>query len=151
MKYSTARTGRTFVLRLEDGDILHESIEQFAREQHIECASLQAVGGIDQGSLLVVGPVDGRSAPPIEPQEITVPNVYEVTGTGTLFPDKDGQPIVHMHLACGRGSDTLTGCTRRGVRVWHVLEVILTELVDCPALRLKDEATGFDLLQPRGL
>ena len=32
MKYSQARQGRTFVIRLEDGDIVHEKIEQFARE-----------------------------------------------------------------------------------------------------------------------
>jgi predicted DNA-binding protein with PD1-like motif len=33
MKYSEAKPGRIFVLRLEDGDILHESVETFAREQ----------------------------------------------------------------------------------------------------------------------
>jgi len=32
-----------------------------------------------------------------------------------------------MHMACGREEETITGCVRRGVRTWHVLEVILTE------------------------
>ena len=32
MKYSEAKQGRTFIIRLEDGDILHEKIEEFARE-----------------------------------------------------------------------------------------------------------------------
>lgn len=30
MKYTEAKIGRAFVLRLEDGDILHEELEQFA-------------------------------------------------------------------------------------------------------------------------
>ena len=35
MKYSQAEQGRTFVIRLEDGDVLHEKIEQFARKQFV--------------------------------------------------------------------------------------------------------------------
>ncbi len=30
MKYSQARLGRIFVIRLEDGDIIHEELEKFA-------------------------------------------------------------------------------------------------------------------------
>jgi predicted DNA-binding protein with PD1-like motif len=71
-----------------------------------------------------------------------------VTGTGTLFPDEKGDPILHMHMACGRGSSTLTGCIRNGVRVWHVMEIVLYELKDSTGTRRKDNATGFDLLIP---
>ena len=40
MRYSTARMGRIFVIRLEDGEILHETIERFAAEQEIRAAAL---------------------------------------------------------------------------------------------------------------
>lgn len=30
MKYSEAKQGRIFVIRLEDGDVIHEEIEKFA-------------------------------------------------------------------------------------------------------------------------
>ncbi|MBN1429294.1 MAG: DNA-binding protein [Anaerolineae bacterium] len=149
MKYSEAKPGRIFVLRLEDGDILHESIEAFAQEQGIDSAALIAVGGADIGSKLVVGPEQGRSQI-IIPMERVLGNVREVTGAGTLFPDANGQPILHMHLACGREEETTTGCVRRGVKVWHVLEVIVWELTQTPGRRLPDPATGFDLLQPTG-
>ena len=147
MIYSQATRGRTFVIRLEDGDILHESIETFARENSITAAALIAVGGADKGSRLVVGPPDGR-AKPVEPMELILHDVYEISGTGTIFPDRDGNPILHMHLACGREDHSVTGCVRRGVRVWHVMEVILTELTNTDAMRLPDEATGFELLNP---
>ena len=35
MKYAEARAGRIFVIRLEDGDIVHEAIEKFARENYL--------------------------------------------------------------------------------------------------------------------
>lgn len=149
MKYSEAKPGRIFVLRLEDGDILHESIEAFAVEHEIAAAALIALGGADAGSKLVVGPEQGRSRT-IVPMERILEDVREVTGVGTLFPNAQGQPILHMHLACGREGETTTGCVRRGVKVWHVIEVILWELTETPGRRLPDQPTGFDLLQPTG-
>jgi predicted DNA-binding protein with PD1-like motif len=148
MKSSSARLGRVFVLRLEDGDIVHECIEQFAAAHGITHAALTLHGGADQGSILVTGPREGRMPPPITPQTTALENVHEAVGTGTLFPDEKGQPILHVHLACGRGRETVTGCIRTGVKTWHVLEVILIELAGSTASRRPDPATGFDLLVP---
>ena len=147
MKFSEAKTGRVFVIRLEDGDILHEEIERFAVEKGIRAATLTAVGGVDAGSRLIVGPEEGR-AEKIVPMEHVLDNVCEVTGTGTIFPDEDGKPILHMHLSCGRSDQTITGCVRRGVKVWHVLEILLTELAGTNAVRVYDSSTGFKLLNP---
>ena len=80
--------------------------------------------------------------------ELTLDAPCEVTGSGTIFPDDTGTPILHMHIACGRHSSTTTGCVRRGVKTWHVLEIVLTELLDCSSARLPDPATGFKLLVP---
>ena len=147
MKYSEAKRGRIFVIRLEDGDIIHEKIEQFAADNSISCAYLTAVGGIDKGSRLVCGPKDGR-AKTIDPGIVEINDVHEVTGTGTIFPGKSGKPSLHMHLSCGRNETTITGCIRTGVKTWHVLEVVLVELVNCSAKRLLDKTTGFNLLEP---
>ncbi len=147
MKYSEAKQGRTFVIRLEDGDIIHEKLEEFARVHSINAAAVIAVGGADEGSKLVVGPEQGRSKP-ITPMEHTLRDVHEISGVGTIFPDKDHNPVLHMHIACGRGESTVTGCVRRGVKVWHLLELILFELLDSSASRIFDEQTGFELLEP---
>ncbi|MBI2906136.1 MAG: DNA-binding protein [Chloroflexi bacterium] len=147
MKYSEAKQGRVFVIRLEDGDVVHEVIEEFARQRSIRAGALIVVGGADMGSKLVVGPKDGR-APQITPMEHILDNVYEVAGTGTLFPNESGKPVLHMHVACGRKSSTIAGCVRRGVKVWQVMEVILYELTDTTAVRAFEPATGFELLRP---
>ena len=147
MKYSEAKQGRIFVIRLEDGDIIHQEIEKFAREKSIKAGALIILGGADEGSKLVVGPEHGRKEP-IVPMEYILDNVNEIAGTGTIFPDEKGKPVLHMHIACGRKTSTITGCVRRGVKAWHVLEVILFELIDTTAVRVLDPVTGFELLRP---
>ena len=147
MKYSEAEKGRTFVIRLEDGDIIHEEIERFAREHSIKAAMLIIIGGADEGSKLIVGPEIGR-ANPVIPMEHILENVYEAAGTGTIFPDEEGNPILHMHIACGRERSTITGCVRSGVKVWHIMEVILIELINTTAKRVFSPSTGFKLLEP---
>ena len=147
MKYSEARQGRIFVIRLEDGDIVHEEIEKLAKDQSVKAASLIIVGGADNGSRLIIGPEHGRSKP-VTPMSIVLDNVHEITGTGTIFPDEDGNPVLHMHLACGRNRDSITGCIREGVKVWHVMEAILFEIIDTTGVRVLDQETGFKLLNP---
>ena len=119
MKSSPARQGRVFVIRLEHGDIIHECLERFAAEHGITHAALTLHGGADAGSTLVTGPRNGKSPPPIEPQTTTLNDVHEVVGSGTIVPDAGGTPVLHVHLACGRGENTVTGCIRTGVKTWH--------------------------------
>jgi len=146
MKYSRAKQGRIFVIRLEHNEIVHETIEKFAREQNIKRAALIILGGADKNSRLVVGPEDGDAIPAI-PIAKELFSAHEISGVGTIFPDEDGNPILHMHIACGRMDQTTVGCIRTGVKVWHVMEAILFELIDNEASR-KMEEIGFKLLYP---
>ena len=147
MKYSQCSLGRTFIIRLENGEIVHEEIEKFARMMSIRAAAIIIVGGADKGTKLIVGPQNGEALP-VKPLVQTLENVHEITGTGTLFPDENGDPSLHMHIACGRQRSTTTGCVREGVKVWHVMEVILIELSQTAAIRNVDPKTGFHLLEP---
>lgn len=147
MKFSEARQGRVFILRLEDGEVIHEVIEQFAMDHDIQAAALTILGGADAGSRLVVGPEDDRGLP-LTPMKLALDHAHEVTGTGTLFRDEQGTPLLHMHMACGRRDQTTTGCIREGVKVWHIMEVVLFELVDTKAHRAVEEPLGLKFLQP---
>ena len=146
MKFSECKPGRIFVLCLENGDIVHEEIEQFAREHSIRAASLIIIGGADKGSKLIVGP-EKENELPVTSLEYVLDNVHEIAGTGTLFPDDRGNPVLHLHMACGRKSSTRTGCIRRGVKVWHIMEVVLFELLELKGKREFDSGTGFTLLK----
>jgi predicted DNA-binding protein with PD1-like motif len=125
---------------------VHQEIEQFARDQSIEAASLIIIGGADKGSTLIVGPERDNELP-VSPLEYVLENVHDIAGAGTLFPDQQGNPVLHLHMACGRNSSTKTGCIRRGVKVWHTMEVILFELLESKGKRMFDSETGFTLLR----
>ncbi len=92
MKYSEAKQGRIFLIRLEDGDIVHEEIEKFAKEKNINAAAVTILGGAAGDSTLIVGPGDGE-ARPVVPVKRILGNVHEVVGAGTLFPDDEGNPL----------------------------------------------------------
>ncbi len=134
-------------MRLEDGEVVHEEIERFASKQSIKSAALIIIGGADKGSKLVVGPEHGRTKT-ISPMEHILDDVHEIAGTGTIFPDDEGKPTLHMHMACGRKTFTTTGCIRSGVKVWHIMEVILFELTETTGIRTFESQLGFKLLNP---
>ena len=147
MKYSEASLGRIFVIRLEDGEIVHETIEKFALDHSIKAGALVIVGGANEGSKLVVGPKK-KDERPVNPMEHLIGNVTEIAGVGTLFPDEEGNPMLHMHMACGRKDKTITGCIRKGVKVWQIMEAILFELTGTTGKRVLDSELGFKLLVP---
>ncbi len=146
MKASQGRIGRVFVIRLEDGDVVPECIEQFAAEQGVSLGHAILVGGIRSGQL-VVGPRETDQMPP-DPMLLPVDGAHETLGVGVLAPGEDGRPVLHIHAALGRSGGTITGCLRPGVKTWLVGEVVLYEILDARATRIKDDAVGFALLQP---
>ena len=147
MLYSEAKQGRTFIIRLEDGEIVHETLEKFAADHSIRAAAIIILGGADKGSKLIVGPQQSRAVP-VMPMQHELYEAHEITGTGTIFPDDEGDPVLHLHMACGREENTATGCIREGVKVWYVMEVIMFEITDTTATRRPDPEIGFKLLVP---
>ncbi len=146
MKFTEANLGRIFILRLEHGDLLPNTIEEFAKAQKVESATVLLIGGSDQDSKVVVGPKDGTAARPV-PTVVNLPGVSEAVGVGTIFVNEDKDPKLHMHSAFGRDQQTVTGCTREGVSIWHIGEVIIFELINNNAQRKINPVNGFELLE----
>jgi predicted DNA-binding protein with PD1-like motif len=146
MKASEGHVGRVFIIRLEDGDVVPECIERFARENKVSVGHVVLVGGIGGGQV-VVGPRRSDERPP-DPMLLPIDSAHEVVGVGVLAPGQDGKPVLHIHAALGRSGQTLTGCLRPGVTTWLVGEVILYEIVDAKAARVKDKVSGIALLEP---
>jgi len=145
MKATEGKIGRVFVVRLEDGDVLPDCLEKFAKEKSIQCGHVILVGGIGGGEV-VAGPRRSDEIPP-DPVYMPVKGAYEVVGVGVIAPDKDGNPVLHIHASLGRGENVLTGCLRPGVTTWLVAEAIIYEITGVNAQRLPDDKSGFDLLE----
>ncbi len=146
MKACEGQIGRVFVIRLEDGDVVPECIERFAEESGVFVGHAILVGGIGAGDV-VVGPRRSEEMPPT-PMLLPIDGAHEVVGVGVLAPGEDGKPVLHIHAALGRAGQTMTGCLRHGVTTWLVGEVILYEILGADVVRIKDEQSGFELLEP---
>ena len=146
MKASEGHIGRVFVIRLQDGDIVPECIEGFARENGILVGHVVLLGGVGAGQI-VVGPRRSDERPP-DPMLLPVDGAHEVVGVGILAPGEDGKPTLHIHAALGRSGQTMTGCLRPGVTTWLVGEVVLYEILGTNAARLRDKESGLALLEP---
>jgi predicted DNA-binding protein with PD1-like motif len=146
MQYSQGTIGRIFALKLETGDYLPDAVENFALEHEVRSAMAIYVGGAGADSRLVVGPEE-NTGDDIIPIVHALGAVQEVLAVGTLFNDENGRPRLHMHAATGREGRATVGCTRAGVEVWLVGEVILLEISGIGGLRKKDPKSGFEILQ----
>jgi predicted DNA-binding protein with PD1-like motif len=144
MKATEGKIGRVFIVRLEDGDVLPKCIEKFAADNKICVGQVIMLGGIGSGQV-VVGPRRSDEMPP-DAMLVPLDGAHEVVSTGSIFPDENGKPVVHMHAALGRAGKTTTGCLRPGVNTWLVGEVFIYEILGTTAVRALDEKSGFELL-----
>ncbi|EPR31632.1 protein of unknown function DUF296 [Alkalidesulfovibrio alkalitolerans DSM 16529] len=146
MRVSEGSIGRIFVIRLEDGDKLPDSLEEFAREKNLSSGLCLLLGGAGDGTL-VTGPVDGE-AKKIIPILHALGEVHELAAVGTIFPDAQGAPRLHMHGSFGRGNTARVGCVRRGVDIWRLAECVVVEILGTNMRRVVDPAFGFEVLSP---
>ncbi len=146
MKACQGEMGRVFVIRLEDGDVVPDCIERFAKENGISAGQVTLVGDIGGGEV-VVGPKRSDEMPP-QPMLLPIDGAHEVLASGVLALDESGKPRLHIHGALGRSGQTLTGCLRHGVTTWLVAEAILYEVLGVKPVRIHDDESGFSLLEP---
>jgi predicted DNA-binding protein with PD1-like motif len=147
MRSAEMKDGRVFVLRLEEGESLHGTIESFCAAEGIRYATVTAVGGAGPGSRYVCGP-EMPLGDTIDPITRTSDGYCELTGTGNVFPDEDGNPILHMHGSLGRDGSSSTGCFRAGIVAWLVMEVVIRELVgEGPVRKNSDPRIDSKLLE----
>ena len=142
MQYSEGSLGRVFVLRVDDGEDLLESIQKFVKEKCIESGMMLFLGAMKEGRT-VTGP-EKPVIPPI-PHFETFDSAWEVFGMATVYPSTDG-PKIHIHSSMGRGRAALVGCIRDKAQVYLIVEAVLIEFKGLVARRELDERTGLYLL-----
>jgi uncharacterized protein len=144
MKYTTARLGRIFVLKFDDGDNMQEEIRSFCGKERVSTATLVFIGALRKGKV-VAGPK--KPVVPPQPNVVSYRDAWEVMGIGTIFPDERKRPQVHLHASLGKGKKTLTGCIRQDSNVFLVIEAFVFEMKNARAAKLRDPRTGLNLLR----
>ena len=135
MQYSEGRMGRVFVLRMDHGEDLIESLQKFLEEKRIESCTALFLGALRDGRT-VTGPK--RPEVPPSPNFEAYESAWEVLGIATVYPSADG-PRLHIHSGLGRGRDALLGCIREKAEVYLVVEMVLFEIFGLQAERVWDE------------
>src|SRR5512137_580060 len=135
MQYSEGRVGRVFVLRMDHGEDLIESLQRFLREKSIESCTALFLGALRDGQA-VTGPK--RPDVPPSPNFEAYESAWEVFGMATVYPSADGLRL-HIHSGLGRGREALLGCIREKAEVYLVVEMVLFEICGLQAERVWDE------------
>ena len=131
--------GDRYIVRLESGEPVIESLTGFLRDERIEFANLSAAGAV-RWVHLGYWNAETRA---YEYREVAEQlEVVSFQGNGSL---KDGEPFLHLHGVFGRRDFSVLGGHIKEARVHPTLEVWLrTE--DIAVRRAKDQASGLDLL-----
>ena len=143
MQYTKGSIGRVFLIKFDDKDVFLDEIDKLARKERIRAATFIFLGALREGEL-VTGPK--KPVIPPEPKWTPFKGAWEVLGMGTVFANKKG-PQIHIHTAMGKSDKTLTGCIRKGTKVFLVIEAVLFELKGVKAAKDIDPATGLNLLR----
>ena len=117
------RVGRTFILKLEQGEDLLEAIEQLIKEQRIENAVV--VSGIATFDRSVLHQISGTDYP-IEvyiDKKTDVP--LEVAGVDGFICD--GEP--HIHATIADKTSAYGGHVLKGCRILYLGEIVIQELL----------------------
>ena len=120
MKYANL-DDRTFALRLEPGDDIHESVQQFCQDNRIDNASIQGIGSVDSPTLA------HYTMKTKQFKDLRLEGILEVTALLGNVALADGKPFAHMHVTVSDDS--------MNVRAGHLvqgtcsatLELILTQ------------------------
>jgi predicted DNA-binding protein with PD1-like motif len=143
MRYTEAKLGRVFYLRIDNGEDLLEELQNFIVEKKIPAGFIHILGALREGRI-----VTGPKVPILPPDPLfdTYEGGWEVLGLATITQGT-GQPHIHLHASIGRGKEVLTGCLRKNAMTYIIIEAVIIEFFG-GIFRRSDPVTGLDLPEP---
>ena len=133
------RFGERYIVRVESGEPLIETLTNFLTEQGIEFANVGAAGAV-RSVQLGYWNAGSRQYEYHDFKEQL--EVVSFQGNASL---KEGAPFLHVHGVFGRRDFSTIGGHVKEAHVHPTFEVWL-RIEDVPIRRARDEASGLDLL-----
>jgi predicted DNA-binding protein with PD1-like motif len=135
--------GGRYVVRLESGEPVIETVTKFLAEQRIGFANVSAAGAVRRVRLGYWNPSSKEYQYKEFDEQL---EVVSFQGNASLKEDK---PFLHIHGVFGRSDYSVVGGHVKEAWVHPTFEVWLrTE--DVPVRRSHDDTTGLDLLELSG-
>lgn len=142
MQHFTSDDGRHIVLRLDDGDLLLESLQQLADEQGLDTAAIVTGFGALKRTHIHVGEWDRTP-----PKNIFIVREGPAELCGLHGVIADGQ--VHAHITASNGEWTIGGHLEPETVVLYLCEIVVQVIEGLP-LRREMTEDGLPLLRRRG-
>jgi predicted DNA-binding protein with PD1-like motif len=140
--FETRTSGRVFVLRLDQGDLLLESVNTFIQQEHIQDAYIaSAIGTLDY---CVLHMVMTTGYPPVEHFERWEDKPLEVSSISGLIAN--GVP--HLHMVVSDHQKAYSGHVEPGCRILYLAEIVIVELEQSGFQRMRDEKGILKLRRP---
>lgn len=138
MNYS--KRGNTWVIVLEKGEKITESIKKFCSETGIKAGIINAIGAAKD---IKIGYFDINTK---EYNETNFSDYYEITSLTGNVSTKDGQPYTHIHInftgadCVGYGGHFIEGT------ITVTCEIFITE-IEGELQRIPDAETGINVIK----
>ncbi|MCL2771819.1 MAG: DNA-binding protein [Oscillospiraceae bacterium] len=125
--------GKVHVLRIDRGEYLLESIENFIASKNIRNAAVvSAIGTLDYCVMHMVGTT---TLPPVDEFVKWEDKPLEITSIDGVIAD--GSP--HLHMTVGDREHAYAGHLEHGCRVLYLAEVVIGELDGFDFYRIRTE------------
>jgi uncharacterized protein len=141
MQYAEGKPGRIFLLRIDQGEDLIKTLNDFVIQHKVNCGYIRFIGALLSGQI-VTGPE--KPVLPPNPHFASFSGGWDVVGMATITPGGDA-PHLHLHASIGRGDRVLTGCLRGTVTTYIIVEAVITEITGIAMKMAKDPVTGLVL------
>ena len=129
-----------YVLRLESGDDILQSLRQFATTKRLSASLLEGIGSLNKVKL---GHYDFKTR---EYKYETFEDDLEILNLSGNIASMNRQPLAHAHVTLGRRDFSVIGGHLDEGSAANMVEIGLWKLPG-KLLKAKDEAVGLNLLQ----
>ena len=130
--------GRTWMVRIDLGEDIPESLKQLCAREDIRLAQVNAIGAADHA---VIGVYD------LEKQQYrqeTLDEFMEITSLSGSVTALNGEPYIHLHATLADGRNVLHGGHVLEMRVGATCEMFVQAL-DGEVTRERNEDLGINL------
>ncbi len=142
--FSTKDIGRTFLLRLDQGDDILESINNLIQKENIKNGVVvSAIGTVDK---CVLHMVTTTGYPPKEHFEKWDNKPLEISSIHGIIAD--GKP--HLHAVVSDSKKAYSGHLEKGCRVLYLTEIVIMELKSIHLTRVLDDKNISKLTRDPG-
>jgi uncharacterized protein len=133
------KSGGHYVVRVDKGEELVESLRRFARESGLKLGYVTGIGATDRVKIGLFDVTEKK----FHQTELSGP--HEVTSVAGNLTTMDGEPYLHLHVTVADAKHNVFGGHLVSARISATFEAFVTEAAG-EVGRYRDEKLGLNLL-----